>query len=38
MVEELYIIVLVGVVLNKFLVKIVSDWCKLDGLFVIILE
>lgn len=36
--EEIGIIVLVGVVFNKFIVKIVSDWNKFDGLFVVWLE
>lgn len=36
--EEMNLIVLVGIVLNKFLVKIVLDWCKLDGQFVILLQ
>lgn len=33
--EMVGVIVLVGVVLNKFIVKIVFDWNKFDGLFVV---
>lgn len=33
--KELGLIVLVGVFYNKFLVKIVLDYCKFDGLCII---